>query len=407
MLACARSSDLQRAAVVVRDSAGVEIVANARPLWPHDSGWRVDTAPITRIGGDDRDPQQQFTYIAAAQRMSDRRVIVATNTEVRWFDSLGTYLYSSGRAGDGPGEFRYLRSVYRVTGDSVLAADGLGRHVAMYGPDGAFARQVTVDFERLRALGHWGECDSVLLPDGSRILCQADPSIPRTATNRASRRDANGWSTPGPGRLRQLARRWVTTSALDSAYPLGISSGIEQYMAGPDGARALMHPFYSMSVFAAGGSPLRIAMILNPEYRIEVWTATGMLERVIERVHARRVPTAAERVASRDEALRRAGGGMDARLRASLVDGMPLPDSLAAAQRVVVSQLGEIIVQREGWIPGQQRSLFDVFNARGRWLGEIALPARTGIFDVGQDFVLTVRLDEDDTPLVEVLRLRR
>jgi hypothetical protein len=392
---------------VVRDSAGVEMVVNARPLWPRDSGWRVDTAPITRIGGDERDPQQQFTNIAAAQRMSDGRVIVATNTEVRWFDSLGTYLYSSGRAGDGPGEYRYLRSVYRVTGDSVLAADGLGRRVAMYGPDGAFARQVPVDFEKLRDLGHWGECDSVLLPDGSRLLCQADPSIPLTATNRASRRRANGWSTPGPGRLRQLARRWVTTPALDRAYPLGITSGIEQYMAGPDGARALMHPFYSMSAFASGGSPLRIVMMLNPEYRIEVWTANGTLERVIERAQARRVPTAAERASSREEAMRRAGGGMDARSLASLVDGMPLPDSLAAAQRVVVSQLGEIIVQREGWIPGQPRSLFDVFDARGRWLGEIALPARTGIFDAGQDFVLTVRLDEDDRPFVEVMRLQR
>jgi len=52
-------------------------------------------------------------------------------------------------------------------------------------------------------------------------------------------------------------------------------------------------------------------------------------------------------------------------------------------------------------------SRFDVFDRSGRWLGELALPPRTRLLDVGRDYLLGVRLDDDDVPHVEVYRLHR
>lgn len=408
LIAACRGTEASLGAGVSRvDSAGVEVVINTSPAWNRDSAWRVDTVPLTVIGGRDPGRAQQFAYVVGARRLSDGRVVVVTDRDVRWFGVDGAFLYANGATGDGPGEFRARTTLLRKADDTVVVADALGARVATFNRAGTLVRDERLDRARFAALGRWEECASELLPDGSRYTCSPDPSIPRSPTNRPRQGDGHGRSSPGAGLLRQLKRTYLVPASLDTAYPIGLVGGIEQFgfRHGTSGTIFLPHPFYSRSLLSAGGSPMRVATILNPEYRIELWTPSGQLARVVRRVQARRVPTTTERQRA-DEYTREQGrrGIAPAILEAALA-AMPLPDSLPAATSLVVSETGEIFVGRDPWFGAV--SSVDVFDASGRWLGTLTLPARSVIVDAGLDFLLILHFDGDDVPSVEVLRLDR
>lgn len=62
---------------------------------------------------------------------------------------------------------------------------------------------------------------------------------------------------------------------------------------------------------------------------------------------------------------------------------------------------------REGNLSSHTLSLYDVFSATGEWLGEFRLPRRSSISEVGADYMLIVRLDDNDVPHAEVFRLHK
>jgi hypothetical protein len=317
---------------------------------------------------------------------------------------------TSSRAGDGPGEFRYLQTLHRRDGDTLVAADQFGQRVSTFGPDGAFVRESRLDWQRFRSLGRWAECANGLLPDGSRYACALDSTIPLSATNRASRMVKPGWSSPGAGRLRELRRTHIIPPSLDTAYRIGVVAGIESFgvqIGRSDATAWVSHPFYSSSALAAGGQPMRIVTMLNPNYRLDVWTPQGRLERVINMNGARRAPTPLERTAAREAVTRRLARQVDPALLSNAVSQVEVPDSLPAAVNLVVSGENEIVVTRDAWLPATTRTVVDVFNERGEFVGWFQLPPSTRIFEVGRDFVLVARYDEDDVPHVEVYRLHR
>ena len=386
-----------------RDSAGVAIVTNWAPAWPSGSGWSVDPKPITSIGGDENDPQGHFQYVQFARRLPDGRVVVAVGGELRWFGPDGKYLRTMPRAGSGPGEFRGIGGV-QLHGDSiVLFGDYQFLKSAAYSHAGALLRDSRVDYGRIQRLGNWTEGLLALFPDGSRTETRDDPAIPRTATNRPR---LSG--DPGPGLFREMQRLYLVPPALDTSYRLGVLGGIEQFgVAGARQTRFYQHPFYTHSYVAAGGTPMRIALVTNPVYNIEIWTPTGKLERIIRRPGGRRVPTTAEKAAAVSSFGEQLLQRQDSSSPSAVLARMPVPDSLPAAYGLVIGLDNEIYVQRQGTWALSGASHFDVFDRSGRWLGELALPPRTRLLDAGRDNLLGVRLDENDVPHVEVYRLRR
>ncbi len=151
---------------------------------------------------------------------------------------------------------------------------------------------------------------------------------------------------------------------------------------------------------------MRNAIATNPDYRVELWTPTGTLERVVRREGGRRAPTLAEREAA-PTLMKRYLEGVDPATANTIMAAVPTPDSLPALVGLTVTPQGELLVQREGFLPSQVSSLWDVFDSSGRWLGELRLPARTRILSVGTDHLLVQRMTVDDVVLIEVYRLRR
>jgi hypothetical protein len=215
-------------------------------------------------------------------------------------------------------------------------------------------------------------------------------------------------SSPGPGLFRPLSRFWIAAPALDTLYPLGIDAGLEQFGVelAPGQEAFVMHPFYGRSFVASGGTPLRIAIATNPEYRIEWWTPTGTLERVITRPGARLAPTDADR-AGAVASLEKQYEQVDPSVRRTLLAAIPTPDSLPAVYGMVITPRGELLVQRSGILRTQPISTWDVFAADGAFLGEIRIPGHLRLIEAGEDHLLAMRRTEDDAWLVEVYGLRR
>ena len=394
-----------------RDSAGVRIVENRTPVWNDGTRWKLDSLPLTSIGGDETDVQQQFRSISSALRMSNGNVVVAADNVLRLFAPDGTYLRTLAQNGDGPGEFRSLQDLWRLEGDSILATQALaggGMKNVLFGPDGTLVREERPDVDRYRALGPWAECMSLVLPDRSRITCQDDPRIPLTATNRANTIDERGNASPGLGLLRRLKRQHVLSPSLDTSYPIGIAAEPEQFGVLLNGQYLGFggHPLYRRSMTAAGGSPLRIVTLLNPDYELQVWTPTGRLERIVRRLGARRATSEQERKDALEEVLAMTRSeSQDPALLAQMA-AIPMPDSLPAAVSLSVGPTGDMLVMREGFRPSQRQSIYDVFDRTGTWLGELRLPRHTRIAEVGQDYLVVIRND-GDVPRAEVLRLHR
>ncbi|MGD8362961.1 MAG: hypothetical protein PVJ04_16155, partial [Gemmatimonadota bacterium] len=128
--------------VVERDSAGVRIVESLSSAWPGSQGWSLAEAPQVRIEIPPGDPGNERYGALDAARLSDGRIVVADAgaNELRFYDATGGYLFAAGGPGTGAGEFRRLRSIFRLPGDSVLAFDALRRRLSVFDRDGHLGR---------------------------------------------------------------------------------------------------------------------------------------------------------------------------------------------------------------------------------------------------------------------------
>jgi len=123
-------------------------------------------------GGGGDHPAEEFTSIRGAVRLPDGRILITEggSSELRLFDSLGAYLTTWARRGQGPGEFTSIGLPHLGPGDEVLVADANARRTAVFDTAGRFIRQIihprsSEEGVYLGVAGH--------LPDG-RVLLQSN-----------------------------------------------------------------------------------------------------------------------------------------------------------------------------------------------------------------------------------------
>lgn len=374
-------------------SGGVEVGAQERVAW------RASAQPIFSIGGAmATDTVAQFVRPDAAVRLSDGRVVVLESDQTRWFDATGKYLSTSTRRGRGPGETQYATSMIRLAGDTVVTEQRRPLKRIFIAPSGKVAREETPDDARYRSLGRWAECLDRMLPDLGRLGCLRVDSAPPRAD-------------PGPGLLRQYTRFVHVPRDLSAVHALGRDMGLEQFgVTVGDRTRYLMHPFHTRSFAAAGGTPMRIAIATNPEYEVELWTPEGRLERTLKRENARRAPTAREsEAAAAVLATSRMLGPQrdDPAEKARILGAVEVPRLLAAVADLAIASTGHVLVGREGHLPTQAATIIDVFDPAGRYLGILRLPQRFRMLDVGADYILGMRFDENDVVSIEAYKLAK
>lgn len=373
----------------VTDSSGVQIIVSTGFAWPEGSGWRLGDHPALKIGVLEGDPAYEFFEIAGARRLSDGRIAIAESGafEIRLYDSEGKHLGSTGKEGQGPGEFRSITSLSAMPLDTMVVLDSRNRRVSYFDPTGTFKRSVPLHF--LADMGGYAT-HAAPFDDGTLLI------VVRTFFG------AGGLGT-GLTRDEIVYVRCAADGALMDT--LAVRPGTEMYSA-VQGENRMggVRPFGLSSQYAAHLDGFFHGS--GDKYEIEDFTNEGDLRRSLRRPIANMEVTDADVEGYRKERIENAEDEMQRQINATLVEAIPFPESFPAYRNLVVDVKGNL------WVgvsrkPGDDQPRWTVFERTGRMLGEVRTPEGFTIFQIGEDFVLGSWADEFDVQHVLMYELFR
>lgn len=358
------------------DSAGVSVVTNpSQGLWEATGAWTVVEDLVI---SDAATPGLEFGEIIDVDVDSRGRLIAldAMAKAYHVFGPDGAHLFSVGRPGNGPGEFSDPFQLLVLPGDSVVVPDVGTARASVFGPDGSFARTFAVDFLDLAAR-RWGVADDGTL-FARRASATADVIV----------------------RLDRTGAAVDTIAYLESPYQLSEA----------DGRVALLAPVPVWAALPGGG----VAHGHSHRYRITVADATGAVRRVFTlpvspapftESHRDAVRAGFREVAAKqglpeamvDQVLATVSFWDELPLIGELLPG---PDGALLVQRAAAPRdmrFDRMNVYRTDWIRG---STWDVFDADGRYLGELRFPSRVQLFAARNGLLYGIRADELDVPSI-------
>ncbi|MGH7448069.1 MAG: hypothetical protein ACRELT_10945, partial [Longimicrobiales bacterium] len=385
LLAACGAGDAATPPVTVRDSAGIAIVENVYPDSAAVKWWSLEQSPLLDIGGAQAEEAYSVYQVGGALRLSDDRIVVTNGgaADVRYYSADGEHVRTSGRRGDGPGEFQRPQQVLALPVDSVLVVDG-GRATVL-NPEGSYARDFTS--------GGTGPRTGVVgrLRDGRLV-----------ATHAAF--------TPGEieaGFQRSTIVFVTLTPAGEVQDTIVTVPGAERtvHMEGSGGqVRSIMIialPYVKNTVYAVAGDVLAVATQESPEIR--VYGADGTPRRIIRTG----TPMPAVTDAHLEAWFQRQRESMLPERREQAVTRPDWPD---AGQVVPPFAAVEIDDAGNFWVADyddriRPHGAWSVHDPDGRLLARIRMPARFRPMHIGADFVLGVERDDLDVEHVRMYRV--
>jgi hypothetical protein len=384
-LAGCAGADSGATAGSVRDSAGVMIVENSAPDSARLARWTVE-GPFLEIGGLAGAEADALYGVAAARVLPFGHVVVANrgSGELRYFDGTGRHVATTGRSGQGPGEFQNLASVTTGGGDSLFAYDAGTRRVSVIAPDRSFARafQLTAGSVFAALLGRLadgtlvGQSTEFTAVEGGEVkagvqrpllhfmLFDADGAVLDTIA-----------SMPGQERMIRFDANSVQIMGL---------------------------PFGRQPSFAVHGDALFAAT--QEDNALRIIGRDGSLRRII-RTGAMPLPVTDERMDARIERLvESAPEQLRAGLRQSY-RSLPRPEFLPAYAAMLVDANGNIWLA-DAEDPLRNSNGWTVYDPDGIAIARVTLPGSFRPLDIGRDYVLGVLRDELDVERVRLYRIR-
>jgi hypothetical protein len=366
-------------AVAVVDSAGVEVVTTATPVWGDESSpWTLSS--LSDIGELDGREEYLFGEIIDVALVPDVGVAVADNqtADVRFFDGSGAYISRSGGHGEGPGEFGMFAWLQRC-GGRLVAYDFALRRITPIEFDGSVGDPVEFRTPEGRV-----PYSSRCLPDGSYLVA----GWGERPTDGRPRDEAYMYSQPAP----------VWRLSGDSAVEFGTYVSSERLM-GRGGSGP--HPFGRAVVFDGDGANVFIGDATR--FSLEVRDLSGRLVRVL------RGPESdtdfgldfvsryrAQELDEHGELMRRFMEEAD----------FPLPDRIPAYTSILVDELGYVWIERLSLAPSENVR-WGVFDPTGQFLGHVTFPPGFQLRDIAVDRVAGISTDELGVDRVRLFELDR
>lgn len=381
------------AAIVRRDSAGIEIVESASPVWPEGEGWTIGDRPLFVIRGSDGGDENRLLDPTSIDVDSRGRIIVGDGNQAGWnavlvYDADGRFLFQAGREGEGPGEFGQLwwASVYR--GDSIAAFDMVGEDVTIFEPDGQLGRtvrlpQLPVERPAQGTFGFTAGIDAAY-GDGSFLaypfgtLNIEDGAGQAWYEHELVRLSPDGASVDSLGRFRIMARHWTGTEQKDVVFaPSTVRAVGDSLLYYGEADR------FELGVYDPEGRLLRLIR--------RAWDPTPVTD--VEVGYAREwyLDLLATSPEIDDELLERL---------AREFDGGRFAETLPAFSAALVDDAGYLWVEEFRWLspqdphPANPPSRWSVFDPTGRWLGQVTTPPGYMLRYAGADRVLGFIPDE-------------
>ena len=378
-LACGGADYVTHAAT--RDSAGVVIVESRQPQWQPGEGWRLSAQPLLQIGTTDGPAELQFHRVEGAIRLDDGRIVVADagSGEIRFYNETGRFLLATGGLGDAPGEYRQITGLGTGPGDSIWAYDfGLRRFTVLTG-DGEPVRTVSVG-GTLSSVGAVGT-----LPDGSFVVKESWSSHLHDNTRQRLVRDPVA-----------VARLSSDGTELDT---IAMVAGREVFLSTEDGRAVMSAPLFARTSSAAMGNE---TVFVGDQEAFEVlrYSPAGVLQQIM------RVPDADLQLTTGDvQQLKETLFAREPEQRRVMMrdhlEEMAVPPTRPAYGSLIVDALGNLWAGEYARYPAVPRT-WTVFTATGELLGEVIVPERFKVLQVGHDWILGVGQDELDVEYVRV-----
>ncbi|MCH7474917.1 MAG: hypothetical protein IIA27_09600 [Gemmatimonadetes bacterium] len=385
--ACA-SGDHPVVEAITRDSAGIAIVENVA-VSRDIAQWRFVEPPIVELGVLEGQPAHQFNQVVGATRLSDGRIAVADggSKEVRFFDTNGRHLVSVGGPGEGPGEFRFLYSIDRLPGDTLIVGGWPIGWSAWYDGSGAHIEDVRLGPYFPGLIGRY-------LSDGSFLRdVYENGSHGNEIETWAARGEESAFRASG-----RITRQSRGGDVVDTIH--GIMGPQWFKIGAPRQGLTLNRTPFGRTTHVAWSHD-RIYVGETGKREIEVLRFDGTVERLIRWEGSDVAVTGADRAAFRDElliTLRRPERRADYERWLAEV---PFPDIMPAFRALAADSSGRIWVQE--WnraTDNEDRWL--VFAPDGQLTATVAVPVGQTILDIGEDVVLTLWKDELDLEYVRL-----
>lgn len=380
----------------VTDSAGVEIVSNAgQGMWTEADAWTVEEE--LKIGTLEGDPDYMFGQVGFLTVDSNGRIYVldAQAQQIKVYSAEGVYEQTIGGRGSGPGELLGATFVLMAPGDTLVVPDLNNLRISRFAPDGTSLGSSPLNLQE-----HGVPLVFVGTPSGVLV------------------RQEREFSFPGQPEIEDPQDALVTFTAdgtvLDTlkTFPAGetirLSGGAPEFN------------FFSPEPVWTVGDDLTLYYAVNDDYRIGVYSAEGDLERVIE------MPFERELVAERDkealltfleQAWTDAGVPGEAitqlKSRVSFGEFFPAFASMRAGPQETIwvqhgqapSDLSDEEFENYNPLEDSGGPDWDVFDAAGRYLGVVTLPARFAPRLILGDRIYGVWRDELDVQYVMKMRV--
>lgn len=365
------------------DSAGVPVVTNPVP-GAGSPRLRLSAEPRLSVGVVEGAPAYQLFRASGGTVLADGSVLVVDGgtQEARVFDRAGKHLRTIGKKGQGPGEFTGISLVGVLPGDSIVLADRPGKRIAVFTREGILARTLAAP----EALGIFFDTYG-LLADGSISI--AGRSIPAPSAPAVVRRPlAVSWLSLRDGSLR----------------PFGEFPGAEIFQVGMTTGPLV----FGRGIHAAARGD-RIAVGNDDAYSIRLYDGSGRIRLVV------REPRGAVKVSAGEweEAVPpgfRDGSAANSPFKKVYDEQPHLPTrpswgGWCSPTCLRLDQAGNLWVQEFAANAFGERQAWHAFDRQGKFLGQLDLPPRSFLLDVGADWVLLNQKDEMDVERVMLFGL--
>ena len=378
-------STLALVALAAPIGAGLHIGAQdvVESAAPRDPDLTLAEEPLVRIGALDGPLEYIFGDVTGAVRLDDGSIVVVDeqSDNVRRYDANGRHLWTSGREGDGPGEYRGLRLLRNCPGAAITVFDWVQGRITQLDLDGN-----VVDTRTLNSIGVNPYGTPACSTDG-RLVFTPWPEDRQSVLERAV---GEQW------RWRVSLRVAVTDSvtALRSGIP-----GAERTRI----SRGSVRPSYwgRTMVFAAVDTGVWFGT--SDDYELQHLDWTGRVTRTVR--------WAGPDLAVTDEQVDRYRDYLSGLDRYSDREGRRrferevwperrayLPERFPAYESLLSLPDGSIWIRTYRWrAPGEELHLLD---RDGAWLRRLTMPGGSVLLDAGRDWVLVRQRDAFDVPTV-------
>lgn len=355
---------------------------------PRNPSMTLSSRPTLAVGRADGPEHHLFSDIAGAVRLENGDVVVAVRAynEIRRFSETGEHIWTTGRHGSGPGEFRYANLLVPCSQEG-------------------------------RIVIHGSRNNTITVIDGNGVLVSSDrfeqfPFGFSTTCAPSGRLVFSDWVEQAS---EEVVFRWQNKLAYADRPGSGVRI-VRENIPGEERFQVIVNG----RVMGEGPRPWGRTFVFSPtdqgvwissgdEYRVEFLNWDGETTRIIQWVGPDQSITSDHMEAYRSwtcEALRLEGfdNWQDACSSRLEREEPVLPDDFPTVSRIVVGRDGRLWVE-QFLRPGEWRK-WQVFNQNGLWETSLTLAPRTIIQDAGEDWILVQRYTDDlGVELLEVYRI--